>query len=220
MGSRLPAASPILPWIRWSLPPCCSPPPAMPAGTRRSSAASTRSPTTVAIAVGLQRRVARTAACRSSGLPAAAAWPWVIASVLIHLVYFAGADRELSRRRHGAGLSDRARLGPAAHGGGKRRCCSASTSRSLAWLGIVLLAGGVILMSLRGGRDLAQLDRRAVGFALFTAVTICAYSLVDGMGARTVGQCPRLYGRDVPRQRHRHGGLCAGSRRTGGTCGR
>ena len=42
-------------------------------------------------------------------------------------------------------------------------------------------------MSLRGGRDLARLDRRAVGFALFTAVTICAYSLVDGLGARISG---------------------------------
>jgi hypothetical protein len=42
-------------------------------------------------------------------------------------------------------------------------------------------------MSLRGGRELARLDRRAVGFALSTAVTICAYSLVDGIGARLAG---------------------------------
>src|SRR3984893_13542189 len=33
----------------------------------------------------------------------------------------------------------------------------------------------------------ARLDRRGVGFALFTAVTICAYSVVDGMGARLAG---------------------------------
>ena len=55
------------------------------------------------------------------------------------------------------------------------------------WLGIALLAAGVLLLSLRGGRDLARLDRRAVGFALFTAVTICAYSVVDGVGARLAG---------------------------------
>ncbi len=48
----------------------------------------------------------------------------------------------------------------------------------------MLLAAGVLLLSLRGGRDLARLDRTAVGFALFTAVTICAYSVVDGIGAR------------------------------------
>ena len=45
----------------------------------------------------------------------------------------------------------------------------------------------MLLLSLRGGRDLARLDRRAVGFALFTAVTICAYSVVDGIGARRAG---------------------------------
>ncbi len=45
----------------------------------------------------------------------------------------------------------------------------------------------MLLLSLRGGRDLARLDRKAVGFALFTAVTICAYSVVDGIGARLAG---------------------------------
>ena len=58
-------------------------------------------------------------------------------------------------------------------------------------------------MSLRGGRDLARLDRRAVGFALFTAVTICAYSLVDGIGARLSGNAHAYTARHVPRQRHR-----------------
>ena len=42
----------------------------------------------------------------------------------------------------------------------------------------------MLLLSVRGGRDLAKIDRRAVGFALFTALTICAYSVVDGIGAR------------------------------------
>jgi drug/metabolite transporter (DMT)-like permease len=55
------------------------------------------------------------------------------------------------------------------------------------WCGIILLVIGVMVLSLRGGRDLAKLDREAVGFALFTAVTICAYSVVDGVGARLAG---------------------------------
>ncbi len=46
------------------------------------------------------------------------------------------------------------------------------------------LVSGVFLLSLRGGRELARLDMRAVGFALMTAVTICTYSIVDGIGAR------------------------------------
>ena len=45
---------------------------------------------------------------------------------------------------------------------------------------------GVFLLSLRGGLNL-HFDRRAVAFALFTAVTICGYSIVDGLGARTAG---------------------------------
>jgi drug/metabolite transporter (DMT)-like permease len=57
----------------------------------------------------------------------------------------------------------------------------------LGWLGIFLLAGGVMLLSLRGGRDLAKLNRRAVGAALFTAVTVCCYSVIDGIGARASG---------------------------------
>jgi drug/metabolite transporter (DMT)-like permease len=58
---------------------------------------------------------------------------------------------------------------------------------ALAWVGIIALALGVLLLSLHGGRDFARLDKRAVGFALFTAVTICAYTIVDGVGARLSG---------------------------------
>ena len=62
----------------------------------------------------------------------------------------------------------------------------------LGWAGIVALVAGVFLLSARGGRDLAKIDRRAVGFALFTALTICAYSVVDGIGGRLAGN-PNAY---------------------------
>ncbi len=55
------------------------------------------------------------------------------------------------------------------------------------WVGIVLLAAGVLMLSLRGGREVQRIDRRAVGFALFTALTICLYSIVDGLGGRIAG---------------------------------
>jgi drug/metabolite transporter (DMT)-like permease len=65
----------------------------------------------------------------------------------------------------------------------------------LGWVGIAVLAAGVLLLSLRGRRDLAhldlvKLDSRAILFALLTAVTICAYTLVDGIGARVAGSAP------------------------------
>jgi drug/metabolite transporter (DMT)-like permease len=57
----------------------------------------------------------------------------------------------------------------------------------IGWSGILALTCGIFLLSLRGGGELAHLNRRAVGFALFTAVTICCYSLTDGSGARAAG---------------------------------
>ncbi|CAN0510583.1 unnamed protein product, partial [Phaeothamnion confervicola] len=62
----------------------------------------------------------------------------------------------------------------------------------LGWGGIVALVAGVFLLSARGGRDLVRVDRRAVGFALLTALTICAYSVVDGIGGRLAGN-PHAY---------------------------
>jgi drug/metabolite transporter (DMT)-like permease len=120
------------------------------------------------------------------GLPPAAAWPWVIASVILHLGYYIGLTEAYR-------AGDMGQVYPIARGTAPLMTASASTlllGEALGftgWVGIVVLATGVVLMSLRGGRDIASLDRRAVGFALFTAVTICGYSLVDGIGARTAG---------------------------------
>jgi drug/metabolite transporter (DMT)-like permease len=120
------------------------------------------------------------------GLPAPAAWPWVIASVAIHLFYFAAL---IESYRWG----DMSQVYPIARGSAPLMTAVITTTfieERLGlggWLGIALVVAGVLLLSLRGGRDLAKLDRRAVGFALFTAVTICAYSVVDGVGARQAG---------------------------------
>ena len=122
-----------------------------------------------------------------TGLPAAAAWPWVRRLGADPHRLFRGADRELRRRRHGTGLSAGTRLGAADDGDRRGRCGSSEHIGLLGWLGIAVLAAGVLLLSLRGSRDLAKLDRRAIGFALLTAVTICAYTLVDGVGARAAG---------------------------------
>jgi drug/metabolite transporter (DMT)-like permease len=120
------------------------------------------------------------------GLPAPAAWPWAAASVLIHLFYFAAL---IESYRAG----DMSQVYPIARGSAPLMTAVATSALvgerlgPFGWGGIVLLAAGVLLISLRGGRDLARLERRAVGFALFTAVTICAYSVVDGLGARSAG---------------------------------
>lgn len=120
------------------------------------------------------------------GIPAAESWPWLAASVLIHLFYFGGL---IEAYRAG----DMGQVYPIARGSAPLMTATLTTLfvgehlGPYGWGGIAMLAAGVLLVSLRGGRDLARLDRRAVGFALFTAVTICAYSVVDGVGARLAG---------------------------------
>jgi drug/metabolite transporter (DMT)-like permease len=120
------------------------------------------------------------------GLPVAAAWPWVIASILIHLAYFIGL---IGAYRSG----DMGQVYPLARGSAPLMTAILSAVligewlSPAGWIGVVVLVAGVFLLSARGGRELVHLNRRAVGFALFTAVTICAYSLVDGIGARVSG---------------------------------
>jgi drug/metabolite transporter (DMT)-like permease len=111
-----------------------------------------------------------------------AAWPWLIGSIAIHLVYFASL---IESYRTG----DLGQVYPIARGAAPLMTALATTIfiderlSTVGWTGILALVAGVLLLSARGGRELAQIDRRAVGFALFTAMTICAYSVVDGVGA-------------------------------------
>jgi drug/metabolite transporter (DMT)-like permease len=119
-------------------------------------------------------------------VPPLAAWPWLIASVITHVGYYiglAGAYR----------AGDMGQVYPIARGTAPLMTAAGGALlvgenfSLIGWAGIVGLTSGVFLLSMRGGSDLAHLNRRAVGFALFTAVTICCYSLVDGIGARTAG---------------------------------
>ena len=117
------------------------------------------------------------------GLPAWGAWPWLAASVAIHLIYFASL---IESYRTG----DLGQVYPIARGSAPLMTAAATTVivderlSLVGWTGILALVAGVLLLSARGGRDLAVVDRRAIGFALFTAITVCGYSVVDGIGAR------------------------------------
>jgi drug/metabolite transporter (DMT)-like permease len=120
------------------------------------------------------------------GTPAWGAWPWLLASIVVHLVYFASL---IESYRTG----DLGQVYPIARGSAPLMTATATTIfigeklSATGWIGILALVVGVLLLSARGGRDLARIDRRAIGFALFTALTICAYSVTDGVGARLSG---------------------------------
>lgn len=125
------------------------------------------------------------------GWPKAAAWPWLIGSILVHLAYY-GALAEAYRR------GDMSQIYPIARGGAP--LLTAVLSRffvtepisALALTGIMALGSGVALMSLLGRRRGAAFDPVAVAFALLTAVIICGYTIIDGIGARAAGD-PHAY---------------------------
>jgi drug/metabolite transporter (DMT)-like permease len=118
-------------------------------------------------------------------IPPAPAWPWIAASMVFHLGYFVGLSEAYR-------TGDMGQVYPIARGTAPLMTALASTFLIgedigvRGWLGILVLVSGVFLLSMRGGRDL-HFDKRAVAFALFTAVTICGYSVVDGSGARAAG---------------------------------
>ncbi|HET7679559.1 MAG TPA: DMT family transporter [Xanthobacteraceae bacterium] len=133
----------------------------------------------------------------ASGLIAAAAlpfvgfapvvsWPWLVASIILHLAYYYGLTEAYR-------TGDLSQVYPIARGAAPLMTALISTTALgediglFGWLGVLSLVAGVFLLSIRGGRDLTRIDRRAVGFAFFTAVTICGYSLTDGIGARVSG---------------------------------
>jgi drug/metabolite transporter (DMT)-like permease len=109
--------------------------------------------------------------------------PWIVASTVIHLFYFAALVESYR-------TGDLGHVYPIARGSAPLMTAAVSAFfvgerlNLLSWCGIVLLAAGVLLLSARGSRELTHVDKRAVGFALLTALTICAYSVVDGLGAR------------------------------------
>ncbi len=125
------------------------------------------------------------------GFPRAEAWPWLSASLVLHLAYYA-ALTEAYRR------ADMSQIYPIARGGAPLLTATASVTLlhepvgAVALAGIGVLGAGVILMSLKGRRRGAAFDPVAIGFAALTAVIICGYTLVDGIGARAAGD-PHAY---------------------------
>ncbi|HET9714862.1 MAG TPA: EamA family transporter [Pseudolabrys sp.] len=125
------------------------------------------------------------------GVPAWAAWSPLLASVAIHLLYFAALVESYR-------TGDLGQVYPIARGSAPLMTAGATTMlvgeklSAVGWMGIVVLVAGVFLLSVRGGRELTKIDKRAIGFAFITAISICAYSVVDGIGARVSGN-PNAY---------------------------
>ncbi|HUF88063.1 MAG TPA: EamA family transporter [Thermohalobaculum sp.] len=118
-------------------------------------------------------------------LPAAQAWPWVVASALLHMGYKLFLIRAYE---HG----ELSQVYPVARGtaplivllvGAAFLGEALGAAQTLAVLAIAL---GIMLMALRRQR-IDRMPAKALGFALGTACFTAAYTLVDGIGARLAG---------------------------------
>ena len=121
-----------------------------------------------------------------TGLPNIEAWPYLVASVIIHIGYYLTLAEAYR-------LGDLGQVYPIARGSAPLMTAALATfwlGENLGvygWAGIIVLASGILLLALRGGRVAQPFDFRSVGFALLTSLTITAYTLVDGTGARLAG---------------------------------
>jgi drug/metabolite transporter (DMT)-like permease len=121
-----------------------------------------------------------------TGLPPIASWPYAITSHLLHLGYML-ALTEAYR------TGDFGRVYPVARGAAPLLTAIVGAfvfpERIGPWgvSGVILLGGGISLLSFKGHASLSALSRRSVGFALATAGFIAAYTVVDGAGGRVAG---------------------------------
>lgn len=118
-------------------------------------------------------------------LPAAASWPWLLASALIHVVYFT----LVARAYHGADLSFAYPLMRGTAPVLTALCAVLLLDESPGtggWVGIALICTGVLALAGRAWRDGAS-HPAAMLYALANAGVIALYTLVDGQGVRVSG---------------------------------
>jgi len=117
------------------------------------------------------------------GLPAAESWPFIAASVVIHIGYYIALT---GAYQHGdLGLTYPLMRGTAPLLVALSASVLLGEALSLgAWLGVVGICVGVLSLGLsRHALD----SPRAVRFALVNAVVIAIYTVVDALGARASG---------------------------------
>jgi drug/metabolite transporter (DMT)-like permease len=115
-------------------------------------------------------------------LPPAAAWPYIVASGLVHIVYNASLVRSYRR-------SDLAQAYPIARGSSPvlvtlgAALFAHETLGPLHVLGIAMISGGIVAIALLG----RHVSRAGALAALTTGATIALYTVIDGIGVRLSG---------------------------------
>ncbi|HKI65012.1 MAG TPA: EamA family transporter [Burkholderiales bacterium] len=118
-------------------------------------------------------------------LPAPASWPWLAASVVVHVAYFwalAGAYR----------WGDLSFAYPVMRGGAPVLVALASIAvfgEALSWAqgaAVAFICGGILAFA-SGPRGDVRAGRRALLFAVGNAAVIATYTLIDARGVRVSG---------------------------------
>lgn len=121
-----------------------------------------------------------------TGLPGVESAWWLLASVILHFAYYFTLTEAYRRADMGV-------IYPIARGSAPLLTGLFSVLilgeplRLLGAAGIAVLGFGIFVMSMRSAKETAHIDRKALFYAGLTAVTICAYTLTDGAGARASG---------------------------------
>jgi len=120
------------------------------------------------------------------GFPAAQAWPYVLASLVIHIGYYIAL---VGAYRHGElGLTYPIMRGLAPL---LVACASATligeSLRLLAWIGVAAVSVGVVAVGLSRSTATGGHPGKALRYALANAAIIALYTVVDGLGVRASG---------------------------------
>jgi drug/metabolite transporter (DMT)-like permease len=113
--------------------------------------------------------------------PAAAAFPYIIASTVIHWAYYYYLN--ISYR-----FGDLSLIYPIARGCAPVMVALGAmlwadeTLSVMAWTGILIVSGGIMILA-----TVRNTDKRGIIAALLTSAIIAAYSIVDGIGIRASG---------------------------------
>jgi phosphonate utilization associated putative membrane protein len=117
------------------------------------------------------------------GLPPPAAWPYIAASLVIHIGYYIALTGAYKHGELGLTYPLMRGTGPLLVALGSASLLGEALSPA-AWVGVVAICGGVLVLGL--SRHALE-SPRAVAFALANAVIIALYTVVDGLGVRVAG---------------------------------
>lgn len=118
------------------------------------------------------------------GLPPAHVWPYILASLIIHVGYYMALAGALKHGELGLAYPLMRGTAPLLVALGSYFLLDEAIA-AWGWLGIVLISSGVLMLGVSAG---LLHHRKAVLFALSNAVLIALYTVVDAQGARESGQ--------------------------------